>query len=357
MVACLFLEAHARAAEPSVATRLSTCHQHTHCTASQPAIKNPTLARNTASKQASKHSCCNKHAGKHASFSTHETCSPTEHTWPYSYATLPPSRPRVSRWLRRRASILLHPQLVCSRTKDHPVNRPPPSAMLSATALGPPPWVVPSPFLSFTSDTARPAHPPPLSAPLPSGFPAPLVFPSPSRHHPLPVHHLPPPNTRSGSRRVSCLFSPGLRPPCLSFSSPAPPSSRTWFSRRLRCRALPFRLPPLRSRSAIVFSAVDRSDSSPDLRTALRAVPGGQPPSFEGCCWGARIPSPCPGRLCSTIATPPPPLGATVTRNLPLLAMPLAGASMFSTSSLNVGVTLAALGPIWAPSCPYVRLC
>ena len=34
-------------------------------------ILNPTLARNTASKQASKHACCNKHAGKHASFSTH----------------------------------------------------------------------------------------------------------------------------------------------------------------------------------------------------------------------------------------------------------------------------------------------
>ena len=161
----------------------------------------------------------------------------------------------------------------------------------------------------------------------------------------------------SGSRHVSFLFSPGLHPPCLSFSSPAPPSSRTCFSRRLRRRALPFRLPPLRCCSAIVFSAVDRSDSSPDLRTALRAVPGGQPPSFEGCCWGARIPSPCPGQLCSTIATPPPPLGATVTRNLPLLAMPLAGASMFSTSSLNVGVMLASLGPIWALSCPDVRLC
>ena len=102
-----------------------------------------------------------------------------------------------------------------------------------------------------------------------------------------------------------------------------------------------------------VLLLVDRSDSSPDLRTAPCAVPGGQPPSFEGCCWGARIPSPRPGRLCSTIAIPPPCLGATV--NLPPLATPLR--NLLFECWRYLGLSSTYLGPMLPPRSPMLPVC
>ena len=153
-------------------------------------------------------------------------------------------------------------------------------------------------------------------------------------------------------RRPSPL--PSLRP-----FLPLPPASR-FLSRLPAC--LPPRSPtnvgcavePVPSACCLsVLLLVDRSDSSPDLRAAPCAVPGGQPPSFEGCCWGARIPSPRPGRLCSTIAIPPPCLAATV--NLPPLATPLR--NLLFKCWRYLGLSWTYLGPMLPPRSPMLPVC